>query len=128
MKRRSTRRDVILNVLKETTCHPTANWIYERARMQIPNISLGTVYRNISQLIENGDIIPIDAGDGTIHYDARVKDHAHFYCTDCKNVSDVFFENKLLINQFAENQLGCKVNRECILFYGYCKNCLKNKL
>lgn len=125
MERHSTRRDVVLNVLKETTCHPTANWIYERAREQIPNISLGTVYRNISQLVDNGDIIAIDAGDGTVHYDARTTDHAHFYCTDCKSVSDVFFEYTLPINNQAEEQLGCKVNRQCILFYGCCKNCLK---
>ena len=125
MERHSTRRDVVLKVLKETTCHPTANWIYEQARKQIPNISLGTVYRNISQLLENGDIIAIDTRDGTVHYDACVTDHAHFYCTDCKRVSDIFLDNTLSINKQAEEKSGCKVNRQCILFYGYCKDCLK---
>ena len=125
MERRSTRRDTVLDILKSTVQHPTAAWIYENARKKIPNISLGTVYRNLADLQENGDIIAITTGDGTVHYDARVTDHAHFYCNCCHSVIDVFLDSADDINVKAENQLGCKVIRQQIVFYGCCKNCKK---
>ena len=125
IERHSTRRDVVLNLLRSTTSHPTAAWIYENARKQIPNISLGTVYRNLSDLQKNGDIIAITTGDGTVHYDARLTDHAHFYCANCHSVIDVFISKADEINAFAENQLDCTVSGQQLVLFGCCKNCKK---
>ena len=115
----------MLNLLRSTSTHPTAAWIYENARMQIPNISLGTVYRNLSDLQKNGDIIAITTGDGTVHYDARLTDHAHFYCNSCQSVIDVFLDTTAEINSLAEQQIGCDINRQQLVFFGCCKNCKK---
>ena len=69
MKNYSRQREAIMNVLRSTNTHPTAAWIYEQVRQQIPNISLGTVYRNLAALSESGDILSINVGDGQEHYD-----------------------------------------------------------
>ena len=55
----SRQREAIVNVLKSTTSHPSAAWIYDRVRIQIPNISLGTVYRNLAALEKEGIVVKV---------------------------------------------------------------------
>lgn len=86
--RHSTQRNTILNILRSTRSHPTADWIYNEARKELPNISLGTIYRNLNQLATHKMILTIPI-DGVIHYDGFTHDHLHFICGECQNIYDV---------------------------------------
>jgi len=86
--RNSLQRDSIKNVVCSTKCHPTADWVYKEVRKLIPNISLGTVYRNLSQLSDNGLIKTIQDGSVT-RYDGNVTAHHHLKCYRCEDMKDI---------------------------------------
>ena len=87
--RRSKQRDLICAVLKSTCSHPTAEWIYERAREKDPTISLGTVYRNLKILCDMGQAIALETADKRVHYDGCVNNHRHFICNKCGKIYDL---------------------------------------
>jgi len=87
--RNTPQRNRILEVLRSTDTHPTASRVYDEVRDLIPNISLGTVYRNLSVLESQGYIQKISCSDAEDRYDATVEPHIHYYCTSCGSVSDV---------------------------------------
>ena len=86
--RRSLQRDTIKNVVCSTKCHPTADWVYNEVRKLIPNISLGTVYRNLSRLSDNSSIKTIQDG-GLTRYDGNINPHYHLKCDECSNITDI---------------------------------------
>jgi Fur family transcriptional regulator, peroxide stress response regulator len=117
-RRRSRQRDIILRIVRETDSHPTAEWVYERARRKIPNLSLGTVYRNLNLLVEENAIQRVMTGDGLVRYDSRLGDHAHFICTETGEVTDM---DAPAMDELVENfqrQTGHLVTSCQILFYG----------
>lgn len=126
MKNYSRQREAILNVLRSTTSHPTVHWIYDNVRLIIPNVSLGTVYRNLTVLVKSGDIMEVDVGDGFEHFDGNPYSHIHFHCTSCGNIFDCDIgENSL--KDYVEKSLKCVVTDEKPILYGTCKNCLCDK-
>ncbi|MBI3600601.1 MAG: transcriptional repressor, partial [Nitrospinae bacterium] len=82
----SMQREVILNILRSTKSHPTADWVYEQARRLIPGISLGTVYRNLKILKEDGTISELSFANTFCRYDGNAEPHYHFTCEKCKRV------------------------------------------
>ena len=90
--RHSLQRDTIKNVVCSTDCHPTADWVYNEVRKLIPNISLGTVYRNLSQLSDNSSIRTIQDGSVT-RYDGNIKPHHHLKCIKCGEIKDINIHN-----------------------------------
>jgi len=128
MRKYSYQREAIITELSSVTSHPTASEIYEMVRKRIPNISLGTVYRNLSQLSEDGQILRITTGEGTERFDATVSDHYHFCCDGCGCVSDLNLPPLDELNSMVENSSGAKVARHSLIFYGVCPTCAgKNK-
>ncbi len=121
MKNYSRQRETILQVLRSTDTHPTANWIYTQVREQIPNISLGTVYRNLSALTASGDILSIDVGDGFEHYDGNTTPHAHFHCKTCGSIADAALPTDYL-SALGENYGFC-TETSVYVAYGICKKC-----
>ncbi len=121
MKHYSRQRETILEVLRSTDTHPTANWIYTKVRERIPNISLGTVYRNLSELAKTGDILSIDVGDGFEHYDSDISPHAHLHCRCCGSITDA----KLKTDYISKigNEYGFETQTSIYVAYGICKNC-----
>ena len=117
--RYSMQREVILKNVLLRKDHPTAEKIYEDVREAIPNISLGTVYRNLNLLAEEGKILKVDVKGKSI-FDSTIKPHAHIRCEKCKNVFDI--DVNLDMMNFSEKNgnliLGAEVN-----FFGICKNC-----
>ena len=85
----SKQRDLVLQLLRGTCCHPTADSIFEQARHIMPNISLGTVYRNLKLLTEEGKIQELRIGRGVSRYDGDLRDHYHVRCIECGKVDDV---------------------------------------
>ena len=117
-RRRSRQRDVILRIVRETDSHPTAEWVYERARRKIPNLSLGTVYRNLNLLAEENAIQRVTTGDGMVRYDRRLGDHAHFICTETGKVIDLETPTMDELIELFQRRTGHLVTACRILFYG----------
>ena len=121
----SKQRETMLNILRHTKSHPTANDIYTKMRENDPKISLGTVYRNLALLAENGIIVRIDTEHNSVHYDGCTYPHYHFVCNECGAVTDLNID-EIDINKAVENELDCDVSGHTLVFYGRCSSC-KNK-
>ena len=87
--RRSRKRDAILDLMRSTTCHPSADWVYQRMREQFPDVSLGTVYRNLIFFQQHGDIQSVGVVKGQERFDAVTTPHSHFVCNCCGSVLDL---------------------------------------
>ncbi len=124
MKNYSKQREAILNVLRCTDTHPTANWIYENVRKTLPNISLGTVYRNLSELSKSGEILSLNVGDGFEHFDYDMSPHAHFHCKQCGEIIDARLDNDHL--KKLSEQMGFTPETTVYVAYGICKKCKTN--
>ncbi len=123
MKRYSKQRETVLEILRSTKLHPTASVIYEKARESIPNISLGTVYRNLAELTADGTILAFKAADGSEHYDATVNPHPHLCCSACHQIVDL---NIPFVEEFvikSAEHTGANLTGHHIVFYGQCAEC-----
>lgn len=125
-QKHSGKRDAMIRLLKLTREHPDADWVYFNMRKEFPNISLGTVYRNLRQLAESGEILSLETGSGTEHFDAFTHDHSHFVCTACNRIIDVDIPIGN-IEHDAEEQIGVQVDYHRIFFYGKCDKCITLK-
>jgi Fur family peroxide stress response transcriptional regulator len=124
LRRRSTRqRRVILDVLRSTKAHPTADWVYERVREEIPNISLGTVYRNLKLLRDMDEVMELSFGSTYSRFDGNPKPHYHFSCVDCGRVLDVDIPVSEELEQQVREKHGWEVLSHRVLFYGRCSEC-----
>ena len=124
MKHYSKQREAILEVLRKTDTHPTANWIYEKVREKIPNISLGTVYRNLSGLTADGEILKVEVGDGFEHFDGDMSPHLHLYCKGCGKIMDQKLKSDYISRVAKESDF--KTDTTIYVAYGICKNCKQN--
>lgn len=128
VKRRRTRqRTLILKTLRSTRFHPTADWIYQQVRQEIPDISLGTVYRNLRLLKEMGEIQELDWGSTYSRYDGNPRQHYHFTCTECGRVMDVDLEQQEFLNRLVEERHGWQVTGHRLEFRGLCCDCQKEQ-
>ena len=119
----SRQREELYDLLSSVKTHPTADWLYGELRKKMPNISLGTVYRNLALLIEAGKVQKITVGTSTDHFDANTSNHYHFVCNCCERVYDLDMEVMENLKQEAEKQSGHKVTGHSLLFYGTCNAC-----
>jgi Fur family peroxide stress response transcriptional regulator len=119
----SCQRENIIKVLKSTKSHPTADWIYDKVREEIPNISLGTVYRNLSRLSSEGEVQKISLGVGGDHFDGDISSHAHFVCNKCGKIADIYTDYSNLLKTDAEAKIGASVNSCSVILYGLCSEC-----
>lgn len=124
----SRQREVIRNYLNSTTEHPTADMVYASVREIFPNISLGTVYRNLNLLVREGEAVKIDCGDVSERFDGRTDNHYHFICVDCNRVSDLCLESIEHINTLAANGFGGEILGHKTYFYGRCAECKSKNL
>ena len=85
----SRKRQAILQAVRSTTCHPTAEWVYQRLKPDYPDLSLGTVYRNLAQFKADGVIASVGIVHGQERFDGNIKPHTHFVCTKCGDVLDI---------------------------------------
>lgn len=125
----SRQRETLLRVLCATKSHPSADAIYDEVRKEIPNISLGTVYRNLARLAEDGVIMKLDVGDGTEHYDGNTALHSHFACEKCGRIEDVCEGDSIAesVKRSAEDITGGKIRTYSLVYLGTCRECLKNE-
>ncbi|MBI4288460.1 MAG: transcriptional repressor [Chloroflexi bacterium] len=126
-ERYSKQREVILDVLRATTSHPTAEGVYEDARRRLPRLSLGTVYRNLRFLAEKGEIQELDLDSDSHRYDGNAQNHGHFVCHGCGRVLDVDFPEPDELNRRMARSTGLLVSSHKLAFYGLCLDCQAKK-
>ena len=125
---RSTRqRSIILKVLQGTSTHPTAGWIFDKVKVHCPNISLGTVYRNLNLLKETGRIRELTFGKNTARYDGNSEPHHHIFCLECGKLEDVTLTVHPDLTKSVEEINGYKIISQQLEFSGLCPDCLNNK-
>ena len=120
----SKQRDSIKEFLEGRKDHPTADMVYMNVRKTFPNISLGTVYRNLSLLSEIGEIQKISSSNGPDRFDGNPKPHFHFFCRKCGQVTDIPCKYPIDF-QSQLHDFGGMVEEESIQFFGICETCLK---
>ena len=123
MARKSKQKEAILRVLKGTTSHPSADWVYEQVRREIPNISLGTVYRNLKLLKQEGEILELDLASTLSRFDGNSQDHYHFRCEQCGRIFDVDEPVDEEIDDRVAQKTGLIVSHHRLEFRGLCKDC-----
>ena len=119
----SKQRELILNEVMNSHLHPTADSIYTNLKKDNPGLSLGTVYRNLTQLTEHGFIAKLSIPNQSDRFDRNIKPHAHLICEKCNNIFDIESNS---INKFI-NSLSDKENIEIsnydIILKGTCTKC-----
>ncbi len=123
MPRKSKQKETIFKVLQETSCHPTAEWVYEQVKREIPNISLGTVYRNLKIMKQEGAVSKLDLIGTLSRYDGNTQNHYHFRCEQCGYISDVDEPVDKEINERLAHKTGFEVSYHRLEFRGLCKSC-----
>ena len=120
----TSQKQIIIEELRKTKIHPTADQLFQTVREKLPRISLGTVYRNLDIMSKEMIILKLDFGDGKKHFDGDTCNHYHIYCTSCEKVDDLAEE---AVKEFEINpQLfkNYKITGHCINFFGICNECL----
>ena len=124
----SRQRESIIENLKQRTDHPTADMIYSDIRKVYPNVSLGTVYRNLSLLAAENTIRKLNTDDGVLRFDYNAKPHDHFICRQCGNVMDLHLTNAE--EELVKSASTCfegEIDNCTVTFYGTCEKCLKSR-
>lgn len=123
----SRQRESIKEFLMTQTSHPTADTVYENMKQIYPNISLGTVYRNLSLLTDLGEIRKLSSFGGADRYDGRIQPHCHFICTDCGKIVDIEApDTDSFLSEVQEDFAG-KITGYTARFFGICEECMKKK-
>lgn len=119
----SRQREALYSMLQATTEHPTADWLYARLKPEFHDLSLGTVYRNLNILVEQGLVLRLHYGSTFDRYDACRDPHHHFLCEHCGAVLDIPLAADRKLNARIEQQTGHLVRGHSIDFYGLCVTC-----
>ncbi len=127
MLKYSSQRESIQKYLDAHRTHPTAETVYRDLRKEYPNISLGTVYRNLNLLAEMGEILRISSGIGPDHFDGNIQPHCHFICTNCGSVLDIEIGFDLNLEDFAKQNFQGMIASHVTHFFGLCPECYHNK-
>ena len=122
------KRDAILTCLRQTKVHPSADWVYSQLKPEFPDLSLGTVYRNLTLFKEQGLIQSLGTVGGVERFDGDTHSHVHFVCTHCGTVQDL--EGMPVLPNLkvaAEKDLGSQVQGCQITFTGACRQCISQQ-
>ena len=113
--------------MRSTKTHPTADWGYEQVRLEIPNISLGTVYRNLKLLRDLGEVMELSFGSTYSRFDGNPDLHYHFRCVDCDRVLDVDIPAVEELEQEVRDRHGWEVFTHRTEFNGRCRQCSRQR-
>ncbi len=121
----SKQREAIKEYLYSTHEHPTAENVYENIRAIFPNISLGTVYRNLSLLADIGEIKKVSSPGGPDRFDAEMRAHHHFTCTECGKIYDIYDDDNIDLAPTLLKGFKGTISGQEVQFYGICPECCK---
>ena len=118
------KRDAILSCLRQTTEHPSADWVYAKLKPEIPDLALGTVYRNLTLFKDQGLITSLGTVGGVERFDGNTAPHVHFVCTNCNRVLDLAqIQVPEELNTAASRASGGQVESCQLIFHGRCGSC-----
>jgi Fur family peroxide stress response transcriptional regulator len=123
MRRDTKQKQAILNLLRKIRSHPTADQIYDEVRKQIPNISKGTVYRNLQVLQKDGAITELNLNGTLSRFEVKQESHYHFRCEKCGRVFDLDEPVDRELDEKISKQTGFRVSHHQTEFSGLCKDC-----
>jgi Fe2+ or Zn2+ uptake regulation protein len=123
MDKKTKQREAIKRVLNGDNIHPSAEWVYNEVRKEIPNISLGTIYRNLRTLSRKGDIVEIDMSGALSRFDTVTKNHYHFRCVGCGGIFDIDIPVVKDLEDKVERSTGFDVLYHRLEFRGLCQEC-----
>ncbi len=121
--RMTPQRQTILEELRKAHSHPPADEIYERVRRRLPRISLGTIYRNLEILVEQGMVNKLEYGGFQRRYDGRLERHYHVRCARCGSVEDVEAEQLRQVEQGISRKTDYTITGHRLEFIGFCPAC-----
>ncbi|MCK5124651.1 MAG: transcriptional repressor [candidate division Zixibacteria bacterium] len=122
-QRNTKQRQIILSELRMLFSHPTAKELYHIVRKRLPQISLGTIYRNLELLAQNKTIRKIEMGGLEARFDGNLKPHHHARCVECGAIDDLFDLPEDIVQQRTMNFDNYDVYGYRIDFYGLCPRC-----
>jgi Fur family peroxide stress response transcriptional regulator len=134
-RKHSRKRDAILRVIQSTKSHPGAQWVYDQLKPEIPDLSLGTVYRNINFFREQGTVTSLGVVNGEERFDGEVRPHPHLVCSRCGRVTDLPCPDSELFTALAEKIPALlrmegsgdtgefRIDYRRTVFYGLCSHC-----
>ena len=124
--RYSRKREAILNAIQSTDCHPSAEWVYQQLKPAHPDLSLGTVYRNLIFFQEHGYIQSVGVVRGQERFDGIVAPHSHFVCDRCGLVLDLpDIHPGADLDRTVSQQYQLAVQRHELTFHGLCPDCMR---
>ena len=125
-KKNFRKRNAILSFLRQTKDHPSAEMVFNHLKQEIPDLSLGTVYRNLSMFKAQGEIISLGTVNGVERFDGNVEPHVHFICNGCDAVTDLpQIQVPEELNRQVNEATGGQVETCNLTFTGLCKECKK---
>jgi len=116
----------VLEVVRSTFEHPTAEWIYKSARRRSRNVGLATVYRNLKALVAEGLIREVRNIDEAVRYDGNTGEHYHIRCVSCGRVSDLPVSVDRRVEQLAKAATNYAILGHEVEVQGVCPNCQKS--
>jgi Fur family ferric uptake transcriptional regulator len=124
----TSQRRVILDEMSKIDFHPTADDVYDRVKQRLPRISLGTVYRNLDSLADQGVIQKLETCGRQRRYDCNPEDHSHILCTHCGALENVMIDSlETFVNSFEEPQ-GYEIRGVRVEFLGLCPHCKEKQV
>jgi Fur family peroxide stress response transcriptional regulator len=118
------KRDAILQCVRSTTTHPSAEWVFENVRHEVPDISLATVYRNLALFKDQGLIVSLGTVKGVERFDGNTDPHVHFICAGCGAILDLpEISVPEELNSAVSRSAGGRVDSCQLSFTGLCGKC-----
>ncbi len=125
--RYSKKREAILEAVRSTHLHPTAEWVYQQLKPVHPELSLGTVYRNLNLFRAQGIIRCVGVVNGQERFDAETRPHSHFICDRCGAILDLEVGVDEKLEAEVGEAYGLRVDRHELVFHGSCGKCQEDK-
>ena len=120
------KRDAILQYLQSVTDHPSAERVFTQLKAQIPDLSMGTVYRNLNLFKQQGLAVSVATIKGVERFDGNTDPHVHFICQECDAVIDLMdMEIPDSLKSVAERSSGGQVAECQLCFTGICQDCIE---
>ena len=123
-RRQSKKRDAILELIRSSPSHPGAQWVYDKLKSEYPDLSLGTVYRNINLFKKEGLLSFLGVVNGEERFDGRAAPHPHICCTGCGIIADLDEAvSAMMFRHFPGEIPGFAIDARNTVFYGSCDKC-----
>ena len=122
-RRSSHQRELVHQIIQASHDHPTALSVFERARRRMPTISLGTVYRNLQLLVEQGVLLERKIGNKPARYEAGRQRHYHICCIQCGTLEDLAVPYQKALDRRVERMVRYRLQEHRMEFYGVCPRC-----